>query len=160
MSQTHAPLRAASVGLKLFVLVLTLAYIGEKSVELKHITWVIGDAGRNVALVFAFWLATLPQGFCLVALWAAANVLNRLGRGDGFGQALVKCLREVGLNLILSGVAAVVLVPFVKPFLEGRGLATGGNFDIEGLTIGMIGLVLFLVAHQGRALKAELESFI
>lgn len=160
MSQTHAPLRAVSVGLKIFVLVLTLAYIGEKSLELKHITWVIGDAGRNVALVFAFWLATLPQGFCLVASWAAANVLDRIGRGDGFGRSVVKCLREVGLNLILSGLAGIVLVPFLKPILEGRAWAVGVTFDIQSVTIGTIGLVLFLVAQQGRAIKAELEQFV
>jgi hypothetical protein len=160
MTPPALPLRAVSITVKIIVLVLTLAFVGQQLGALKDLTYTVGDAGHNVAVVFVFWLSWLPQGFCLSALWVATNVFARLGRGDAFGQAMVKGLRGIGLNLGLSAIAALLVAPSLQPALLGQGWNLIFKCDIESVTIGLIGLMLYLLAWQGKAMKAELESFV
>ena len=158
------PLRFATAMFRIIAIVLTVVFVATAAAALKSLTFVMGDAGHNVGIVFAYWLGMLPQGFCLSALWVATNVVGRLNKGDAFNAAVTKGLRGIGLNLILSALSAIVFAPVFKPLFEnlGHGLLLGlaVNLDVESVTIGMIGLVLYLVAHQGRTIKAELESFV
>jgi len=64
------------------------------------------------------------------------------------------------LNLVLSALAAMVISPSLQPTLLGRGWGVDFNLDIESATIGLIGLMMYLLARQGRAMKSELESFV
>ncbi len=160
MSNTSAPLRVTAAVIKVVVLLLTLAYIGEKAAELKTLQFVAGDAGHNVGTVFAFWMVLLPAGFYLCALWAAANVLARLGKGDAFGPAMRKGLRGMGINLLFSALARVILIPVVAPMLDPKMGGFELSASIEGVTIGLIGAVFLLLAQRGGTLKAELEAFV
>ena len=152
--------RRANPAFRIIVILLTLGFIVGKVVGLKTIHYTIGDAGHNVGVVFAYWFDMLPQGFCVAALWEASTVFDRLSRGDAFNKAVVRGLRGIGLNLVLSALAAVVIVPSLKPAVLGQGWAVNLNIDIESITIGLIGLVMYLVARQGTAMKAELEQFV
>jgi hypothetical protein len=157
-------LRPATAAFRITAIVLTIVFIISESAGLKTLAFVHGNAWHNVGLVFAYWIDMLPQGFCLGALWVATNVFHRLGRGEAFNPAVVKGLRGIGLNLVMSAVSAILIVPCLKPLLQGLGesfvLSLAFNANVESVTIGLIGLVLYMVARQGSALKTELESFV
>ena len=158
------PLRFATAMFRIIALGLTVVFVITAAAGLKTLVFTSGSAAHNVGVVFAYWVDMLPQGFCLSALWVATNVVGRLSGGEAFNAAVTKGLRGIGLNLVLSALSAIVIQPFLKPLFQGLGhsviLSLGVNLNVESVTIGMIGLVLFLVAHQGRVLKAELESFV
>lgn len=153
-------IRPVTLAFRIVTVALTVVFIVEQLAHLKTLPFIIGNAGHNVAVVFADWLDMLQPGFCVSALWAATNVFARLGRGEAFNASVVKGLRGIGLNLVLSAVCATLIVPNVKPVLLGNGWSPAFTPDVESVTIGMIGFVLYLVARQGTALKAELESFV
>ena len=154
--------RPATVIFRIIAFALTVAFVVSEAAGLKTLAFTSGDAPHNIGVIGAYWLDMLPNGFCLSALWVATNVFDRLGRGEAFNTAVTKGLRGIGLNLILSAVSAIVILPFLKPLLLGLGLtlSLGVNINVESATIGVIGLVLYMVAHQGRVLKTELESYV
>lgn len=156
--------RPVTAAFRIVAIVLTVVYVVTSAAGLKTLTFEVGNAAHNVGIVFAYWLDMLPNGFCLSALWVATHVFDRLSRGEAFNPAVVKGLRGIGLNLIMSAVSAILIIPCLKPFFEdlGHGITLGVTFNanIESVTIGLIGIVLYAVAHQGRALKTELESYV
>ncbi len=159
--------RPATAIFRIIAFVLTVVFIFQELAGMRTLPFGPGGVAHNVAIVVAFWLDMLPTGFCLSALWVATNVFERLSRGEAFNAAVVKGLRGIGLNLILSALSAIVIVPFLKPLAQDIGnwghnltLGLGVNINVESATVGVIGLVLYLVARQGRALKTELESFV
>jgi len=153
-------IRPVTAAFRLITILMTLGFIIEKVAGLKTLPFTIGSAAHNVGVVFAYWLDMLPQGFCIAALWEATNVFDRLSRGEAFNKAVVKGLRGIGLNLILSALAAIIVLPSLKPTFLGQGWVVNFNVDPQSVTIGLIGIVLYAVARQGTALKAELESFV
>jgi hypothetical protein len=160
-------LRPATAAFRITAIVLTVVFILSEAAGLRKLDFISGNAAHNIGIILAYWLDMLPNGFCLAALWVATNVFGRLSRGDAFNAAMVKGLRGIGLNLILSALSAIVIVPFLKPLALDLGtwghsltLNLGVNINVESATIGVIGLVLYMVAHQGRTLKTELESFV
>lgn len=153
-------IRPVTLAFRLITIGLTVAFIVQQSADLRALRFVIGNAGHNVAVVFAYWLDMLRPGFCVSALWVATSVFARLSRGEAFSASVVKGMRGIGLNLVLSALCATLIVPNVKPVLLGDGWNPTFVPDVESVTIGMIGFVLYLVARQGTAMKSELESFV
>ena len=153
-------LSAMGLIIKIVVLAPAVAYYIEKDQALKALPFMVGNAEHNVIQVVVFWLNLLAQGFYLCALWPASTVFARLGKGDAFGPAMVKGMRDVGLNLMLGAVAALILVPLFVSQLDVQYRGIPHPLDIQSITIGFIGLVLYLLARQGQALKSELEQFV
>ncbi len=114
-------------------------------------------------LLPTFWISLLAPMCYLGALMATATVFTRIDKGDAFGPAMVKGLKSIGSQLMYGAVMAIFIAPTLT-FLVGNGFRslTGMkyHFEIESLTIGLIGLMLYLLASQGAALKAELEQFV
>lgn len=111
----------------------------------------------------ADWIGLLAPACFLFALWAASNVFVRIGRGDSFGPAVVRGLREIGAGLMLGAFALIVLQPSLvhligNGFLEMRGVEFG--YSVESLTLALIGLVLILLARQGEQLRSSLDQFV
>lgn len=154
------PLNVVSTITRIGVGVLSLALVSEKSAELQGLVFDSTNLGETLKVITTFWLTILPQAFYLLGLWAASSVFARLGRGDSFGPALVKGLRGVGGHLIYGALAAIVIVPTLMPMLTEHWRGFRYNLEIESVTIGLIGAVLYLLAKQGEALKSELEQFI
>jgi hypothetical protein len=110
-----------------------------------------------------FWITLIAPAFFLWALWAASGILARLDRGDAFGPAMIRGLREIGAGLMLGAFAAIVVQPSLthligNNFLEMRGVHF--NITIENLTLVLVGLVFFLIARRGAMLKARLDGFV
>ena len=127
--------------------------------------WLIDDYGPGEAELMspAHWVELIAPAFFLWALWAASNVSVRIGRGDAFGAAMVRGLREIGTALMLGAFAALVVQPSLI-HLIGNGFAVmkGVRFDltVQNLTLILVGLLLVLLARQGQALKSRLEEFV
>jgi hypothetical protein len=152
-----------NIGTKVAVLVLSLALIGEKNAALKALPFKIGSASHNFWLIPDFWVGLLAPGFYLCALWAASSVFARMTRGDAFGFAMVKGLKDVGRNLMIGAVSAIVIAPIASFFIETNFTGMTGmkyRFSVESLTIGLIGLVLFMLAEHGQRLKSELDAIV
>ncbi|WP_155847273.1 DUF2975 domain-containing protein [Asticcacaulis sp. AC402] len=160
MSKLPIPLPALSIVIKIVVIVLALAFISEKSGKLETLDFTAGDTWANMKVVSLFWFTLLPQGLYLCAVWAASNVFGRIGRGDAFGPAMVKGLRETGSCLVYGALLAILIIPTLYPMLSEHSRGVRYNLEIESVTIGLVGVVLYLLARQGQALKAELEQFV
>lgn len=160
MSKFAVPQGPASIVIKIVIVVLALAFIKERSTQLTNLVWEAGDWRHNGAVIFIFWLSLLAPGFYLCAAWAAANVFGRLDKGTPFTPTLVKGVREVGRNLMWGAIAAIVVVPTMVPWADDRFRGIRYDPDIESVTIGLVGVVLYILAKQGQALKAELEQFV
>lgn len=121
-----------------------------------------GAEGR-VMMTQVYWISLLAPVFYLAALWAASEVLARMNRGDAFGPAMVRGLKEIGGCLMIGAFAAIVVQPslihlFGNGFLEMRGVRF--NLGVETMTLALVGLVLVLLARQGQKLKSNLDQFV
>jgi hypothetical protein len=109
------------------------------------------------------WVSLLAPAFFLLALWASSDAFVRINRGDAFGPAMVRGLREIGGCLMLGAFAAIVAQPSLL-FLIGNGFrelrGVRFNLDIENLTLALVGLVLFMLARQGQRLQTQLDQFV
>lgn len=148
------------LGIKLLVVVLTLALIGDKSDQLETLDFTRGEAWVNIQAIIAFWTTILAPGFYLCALWALGAFFTRSQSEGDFGPAMVKSLREAGQNLLIGAVSAILIAPTVTVWLtEGfRGLRI--TTDIAAVTIGFIGMALYLLAETGKRMRIELEQFV
>lgn len=148
------------LGIKILVAVLALALIGEKSGQLEHLEFTVGDTPANVRMIFAFWLTVLAPGFYLCALWALGAFFAKSRGEEEFGPAMVKSLRETGRGLLIGATAAILVEPVFSVWLvEGfRGVRV--SLGIEDVTIGFIGIAIYLLAETGKRLRLELEQFV
>lgn len=123
----------------------------------------LGGSDGGVMMTPVYWVSLVAPVFFLAALWAASNVLVRIDRGDAFGPAMVRGLKEIGGSLMLGAFAAIVVQPSLifligNGFREMRGVRF--NLDVENLTLVLVGLVLILLARQGQNLKSKLDQFV
>jgi hypothetical protein len=136
---------------------------------MSRIVVVLFGAGLLIARVVgpgptaAGWIDLLAPAFFLTGLWAASDVFARMHRGDAFGPAMVRGLREIGGCLMLGAVAAILVQPSLifligNGFREMRGVQL--DFSVENVTLALVGLVLFTLARYGHDLQAQLDSFV
>ena len=149
-----------SWAIRFAVIAMALVFIGERSAGLHTLPFAAGDMSHNVLIVFAFWADLLRPGFALCALWEASNVVARLGKGDAFGPAMVKGMRGIGLNLMFGAVGGLIFAPTLGYYAFGHGVAQSYGTQIESVTFGLIGLVFYVLARQGMALRSELEQYV
>ena len=123
----------------------------------------LDGSGGTVMMTPVYWISLLAPIFYLSALWAASDAFVRLNRGDAFGPAMVRALREIGGCLMIGAFAAIVAEPsliflFNNGFREMRGVRF--HLDVENLTLALIGLLLILLARQGQKLQSALDEFV
>ncbi len=111
-------------------------------------------------MIFVAWVA--PAAFYLFAVWSIGTAMGQLAKGRLIQPTLSSALRKVGLALGCGGLFTV----FVKTnLLRIAGVTDGGylNFDVGGMTLGMIGGALFLlgrVVDQAARLQSEMDEMI
>ncbi|MBY9066373.1 hypothetical protein K1X12_05655 [Hyphomonas sp. WL0036] len=148
------------LGTKVLVVVLTLALISDKSGELRSLDFTMGDLWANLGAIFGFWVSILAPGFYLCALWALGAFFSKSAEDEEFGAAMVKSLREVGQNLLIGAVAAILIHPTLTVWMDIGFRGVRITTDIAAITIGLIGIALYLLAETGKRLRFELEQFI
>ena len=163
MSKSSVPLGTLSLLTKGAVIVLGAGLLADKGlVGLRSLEF-IDNGTHNFWMIPAFWVGILAPAFYLFALWAASDVFDRMDKGDAFGPAMVKGLKEVGNNMIYGAVAAIFIAPTLIFLIDTNFERMTGfkyHVEIEHLTIGAIGLVLSLLARQGQVLKSELDQIV
>jgi hypothetical protein len=123
----------------------------------------LDGSGNDVMMTPVYWVSLLAPAFFLWALWAASEAIVRMDRGDAFGPAVVRGLKEIGGCLMLGSFAAAVVQPSLiyligNGFTEMRGVRM--DLDVENVTLALVGLVLILLARQGQKLQSKLDQFV
>ena len=159
MSRPRLPVSAILTRIVIIGLGLALFFEQAGARQLLHLE----GAEGLVMMTPVYWISLLAPVFYLAALWAASEVLARMNRGDAFGPAMVRGLKEIGGCLMIGAFAAIVVQPslihlFGNGFLEMRGVRF--NLGVETMSLALVGLVLVLLARQGQKLKSNLDQFV
>ena len=159
MSRPRLPVSAILTRIVIIGLGLALFFEQAGARQLLHLE----GAEGLVMMTPIYWISLLAPVFYLAALWAASEVLARMNRGDAFGPAMVRGLKEIGGCLMIGAFAAIVVQPslihlFGNGFLEMRGVRF--NLGVETMSLALVGLVLVLLARQGQKLKSNLDQFV
>jgi hypothetical protein len=152
---------SAATFMQAVVLCFALALFFEQA-GARHILGLEGASGAGM-MTTLYWLSLLSPAFFLWALWAAAQCLGRIDRGESFGPSMVRGLKETGYALMLGAWVAILVQPalihlFANGFTEMRGVRL--DWSIANLTIAMVGFVLAALARAGGRIKAELDEFV
>ena len=141
-----------SVGIVLVLMYLAapLAQVARSDVNL---------TAQDMVIILA-WV--IPAACYLFAVWSIGTAMGQLAKGRLIQPTLSSALRKVGLAL---GCGAVFTVFLKTNLLRIAGVTEGGylNFDVGGMTLGMIGGALFLlgrVVDQAARLQSEMDEMI
>lgn len=160
MTQKILSLRLIGGATRLTAGILILAYIAQHATTLMQLPYETGHIRQNAQLISAYVVTILPAGFYLMALVSAGEVFSHMEKSGAFTASIVKGLKGTGENLMWGALTAVVLAPTLVPVLEGRFRGIRWDMQIESITIGLIGLLLWLITRQGQSLKTEMDSFV
>lgn len=107
-----------------------------------------------------FWTGLLVPIIYVFALWAAADFLKKFELSKSFDHDLLKSLQSIGANLMYAAMATILFVPSIEAWINqgSRDLTT--DWDVEAVTIGMIGLILKYVAQRAQSLQRQVDSFV
>lgn len=118
-----------------------------------------GDAAAWQALAVQ-GVAAIPEVFYLLALDGVRRALAELARGQLYASTMTRMLDRVGVLLAAGAFIGVFVVPGLQRAL-GAGPGYWIAFDVSGLVLGALGLLLTVIARVlGRAavLEAELDE--
>ncbi len=151
----------AAVVTRIVVLGLGLSLLFEQTGARRLLHLDATDGG--VMTTPAYWISLLAPIFFLAALWSASNAMASMDRGGAFGPAVVCALREIGGCLMIGAFAAIVVQPSLiylmgNGFREMRGVTL--DWNVENLTLALVGVVLILLAREGQKLQSKLDEFV
>jgi len=154
-------LPVAAIVTRIIVLGSALALFFEQTGARRLLHLDAADGG--VMATPAYWISLLAPIFFLSALWAASNALVSMDRGGAFGPAAICALREIGGCLMIGAFAAIVVQPSLiylmgNGFREMRGVTL--DWNVENLTLALVGFVLILLAREGQKLQSKLDEFV
>jgi hypothetical protein len=154
----NAAFGVGAIGVGLQILVAAVAALGMLE------SWqAVGAYSVRVGLVV---LELAPTLALLGGMWAACAYLRGVARGEDFGAASLKVLREVGEACIYAGVAAILLAPTIAQWITGAGYI---RVVFEPFFVALLGLgaVLAVVARafeqmmaRAGAAEAELRQIV
>jgi hypothetical protein len=107
-----------------------------------------------------FWTGLLVPACYLGALWAAANFLNRFEITKQFDMDLLLDLKNIGSNLTYGAIAAMLIAPSIESWMNLGGRSFKLHWDIEAVTIGMIGVILKFVSQRAEKMQTKLYSVV
>lgn len=163
MSAHKLPLDLIGTGTRVAVVVLAAGLVVEKarSLNTMHPDPLTQMSVLMVSMALpSFWISLLAPICYLWALASASDVFMRLHKGEGFGASVVKGLKDVGSNLIYGAIAAIFIMPTLTALTEDRFRGLRYDFAIEPLTIGLIGLMLWLITQAGAKLQTDMDGFV
>lgn len=121
-----------------------------------------GDYAGTPSLWRTEVIRALPTLFYLFAVWWIGSAMGQLAKGRLIQPTLVSALRRVGVSLGTGGLLSVFGVTNLIRIIEG-GRGGWAWFDVPGMTLGMIGGALFLLAgvvEQAGHIQAELDEMV
>lgn len=154
-----------SIFIKVMAFILILNLIADRAMQLLPAFSLGGNFHIENTLRLSlrlpyFWTGLLVPIIYVCALWAAADFLKKFEQSKSFDADLLKSLQLIGANLMYAAMAAILFVPTIEAWINQgeRGLKT--NWDVEAVTIGMVGLILKYVAQRAQILQAKVDSFV
>lgn len=101
--------------------------------------------------------ATLPTLFYLAAIWMLQRAHAAIARGEAVEPALATLLERLGVCLFFGGIARVFGELLLVRLLLGV-QTSWAWIDVAAITLGCVGLLLFVLARPLRdAVKARAE---
>jgi hypothetical protein len=107
-----------------------------------------------------FWTGLIVPITYLCALWTASNFLKKFESSKSFDHDSLKCLQTIGADLMYAAMAAILLVPTIEAWINQGSRSVTTHWDIQAVTIGMIGLILKFVSQRARNLQSKVDSFV
>ncbi|WP_404336297.1 hypothetical protein AB2M62_18845 [Sphingomonas sp. MMS12-HWE2-04] len=136
----------------LTLLVLVVGFLG---VTMNNLSLL--DADCSYAVKVRRFAAMLPSLFYLAAIWMIQRAHAAIARGDAVESALATLLERLGACLFLGGIARVFGQLWIIRLALGEP-ASFAWFDVGAMTLGSLGLLLFILARPLRdAAKARTE---
>ena len=115
-----------------------------------------GDVAAWQALA-AQGVAAIPEVLYLLALDGVRRALAEFARGQLYAPTITRMLDRVGVLLAAGALIGVFIVPGLQRAL-GAGPGYWTAFDVSGLVLGALGLLLTVIARVfGRAATIEAE---
>ncbi|GMN04319.1 hypothetical protein [Erythrobacter sp. MTPC3] len=119
------------------------------------------DEGRSAEAKIQHFAATLPSLFFVGGIWMTERAFKAIAVGQAVELALSNLLERLGICLFLGGMAFVFGRPLIlKALLDS---SAWGWFDVPAITLGCVGLLLFVLGRPLRvaaAARAELDEIL
>lgn len=107
-------------------------------------------------------IATLPMLCYLAAIWTIRQAFFALSKGRAVEQVVARLLMRMGTLLFVGGLLRVFAEPLLTRMVLQRPWPVA-NFDIAAITLGTVGLLLFLLARplqHAAEMRTELDEFM
>ena len=125
------------------------------------LAWV-GPFRHLRAYVLPALVVNLPYVFYLWGIWAIGRAMGDIAKGRLIQPALASALRRAGMALAIGGVTCVFISP-VLVRLVGNAPIRYLRLDVPSITLGMVGVALFLlgrVIDQANRVQSELDEML
>nr|WP_315486411.1 hypothetical protein [uncultured Undibacterium sp.] len=169
MNPTNSPTTVGAgkltIFIKVMIVVFALNLMIDRGAQLLPVYTLGGNFDLLNTLMMSlklpfFWTGLLVPVTYLCALWAAANFLKKFEHSKSFDDDSLKCLQTIGANLMYAAMAAILFVPTIEAWINQGSRSVKTHWDIEAVTIGMIGLILKFVSQRARNLQSKVDSFV
>lgn len=115
--------------------------------------------GGRYADTVALWY--LPMALYMLAIWMVRQALKAIADGKLFGEVVPSLLYRVGLLVFAGAIFNEAGRPLITMMTYGRPWIQ--TFEASGVTLGVLGLTLALVARLLKSavdMRDELDGFI
>lgn len=151
--------------LKVTVVFLSFSMLFERLFPVITLITQTNNATFISAVTFIFHQPRLLTGFLapiclLMALWAAASTLTVFEKTKGFEKEVLDGVTKISANLIYAAIAAMFIVPSLDAWIAGSGSSFQTHWDVEWVTIGMIGVALKMLARRAEYVQRQLDEIV
>lgn len=165
MSSSTNQFSNVAIFIKMTVVFLGLSLLFDRLMPAIYLIEQTNNATVSSTISFIVQQPKLLTGFLvpiclLLALWTTASTLVDFEKTKGFQKDVLGGISKVGANLIYAAIAAMCLVPSIDSWIAGTGRSLQLYWDIEIVTIGMIGVALKMLARRADYVQRQLDAIV
>ncbi len=154
-----------SLIIKIIVIIFAMNLLIDRASQLLPIYTLGGNFSLQNTLMTSFklpyfWTGLLVPIIYLFALWEAANFLRTFEISKSFDPDSLKHLQSIGADLMYAAMAAILLVPTIEAWVNQGVRNFKTDWNLDAVTIGMIGLILKYVAQRASNLQRKVDSVV
>ena len=151
--------------LKVTVVFLSLSLLFERLLPVISLIGQTNNATFITTMEFIFRQPKLLTGFLvpiclLMALWATVSTLQEFEKTKGFQKHVLDGITKVGASFIYAAIAAMLIVPSIDAWIAGSARSFQLHWDIEMVSIGMIGVALKMLARRAESVQRQLDEIV
>jgi hypothetical protein len=165
VKQTNQRSSKLSIFVKVMAIVFILNLIADRVVQVLPAYSLGGNFSVENTFMLSlrlpfFWTGLLVPIIYIYALWESADFLKKFELSKSFDNNLLKSLQAIGANLMYAAMATILFIPSIEGWMNQGSRDLKTDWDVEAVTIGMIGLILKYVAQRAQSLQRQVDSFI